>query len=291
MSSISSEVAAAQASSQAVDVARTPARREFLRKLNPKAIALQIAFAAAVIGLWQLLASTRVVDPFWTSEPSSIWSALLNELGSGTFQSAFGITLYETIMGFLISVVAGIVSGVVLFSAPLLFTVLRPFITLFNNLPRLVFAPLLVVYLGLGSWSRITLVISVVYVMVVLNTMAGLRSCEADHLFLAKAMGARRIATFVKFMLPSAIPSIFVSLQLGLTFAFLSAILGELMSGGDGLGSLISSDLSVYAFGNVFALLFIMAVVATIMSSLIRLLERRLLAWRRYEFRRHGGMS
>jgi len=142
-----------------------------------------------------------------------------------------------------------------------------------------------VLWLGVGTWSHIVLVITMVFFVVLLNTYAGLSSADRDHLLLAKVLGASRWKLFVSFLFPSAIPAIFVGLQLGLTYSFMGAVIGEIITGGSGLGAQIATYSSTYDSAKVFADLLLMAIVATALSAVIKAVESRLLGWRRYELR------
>jgi NitT/TauT family transport system permease protein len=271
---------------------RRPSRRMPRRRGEfAKSLALQIGFLVVVLGLWEGLSDAHVIDPFWTSSPRAVAVSFGHLLTDHSVLSAMGQTLYETLVGFVIAVVSGIVLGVLLFMIPLLQRATMPFLILFNNIPRLVFAPLLVLYFGIGGLSKIVMVLSVVFIIVILNTLAGLKSADPDHLLLARALGASRTATFVKFMLPAAVPSLFVAMQLGLTFSLITAIVGEMITGGDGLGSLVQAYLNVYAMGNMFALILIMALLATLLSAIIRFAENRLLSWRRFDVNARAAAS
>jgi NitT/TauT family transport system permease protein len=248
-----------------------------------RSLALQLGLLLVVLGSWEGLADSHVIDPFWTSSPHAVAASLAQLITQHDVLSAMGQTLYETMVGFVLSVIGGIVTGVLLFMIPLLQRATMPFLILFNNIPRLVFAPLLVLYFGIGGTSKIVMVVSVVYIIVILNTLAGLKSADSDHLLLARALGASRTTTFVKFMLPSALPSLFVAMQLGLTFSLITAIVGEMITGGDGLGALVSAYLNVYAMGDLFALIIIMALLATVLSAILRFAEDRMLGWRRFD--------
>jgi NitT/TauT family transport system permease protein len=152
-------------------------------------------------------------------------------------------------------------------------------------MPRLALTSLFVLWLGVGSKSHIVLVVTMVFFVVLLNTYAGFSSCDRDHLLLAKVLGASRWKLFTSFLFPSAIPAIFVGLQLGLTYSFMGAVIGEIITGGSGLGALIATYAATYDSAKVFADLLLMAIVATVLSGLIKAAESRLLGWRKHELR------
>ena len=129
------------------------------------------------------------------------------------------------------------------------------------------------------------LVVSIVFFIILINTYAGLQSTHRDMLVLAQTLGAGRLKTLWTFVIPSAVPTIFAGLQLGLTYALLSAVVGEMLTGGDGLGAQLALDLAAYRTADFFAELLMLAVVATVLSSAMQMLEAYLLRWRQYELR------
>jgi NitT/TauT family transport system permease protein len=203
--------------------------------------------------------------------------------------SALGTTVYETLAGFVISVVIGTVAGIVLYMVPFLQQTFQPFIAAVNSLPRLALAPLFILWFGIGSSGRIALIVTIVSFLILVNTYAGLQSASRDHLLLAKTLGAGPGQTFVKFMLPFAAPSIFAGLQLGMTYSFLGAVIAELISGGSGLGAQISSFQSDFETAGMFADFFLIGIVAAVLSFAMRVAERYVLAWRTVDLRGVAG--
>jgi NitT/TauT family transport system permease protein len=216
-------------------------------------------------------------------------SALVSGLTDGSLLSGLGTTLTETVIGFAIASVAGLLVAIAFYFWPLAERVFRPYMIAANNMPRLALTSLFVLWLGVGTWSHIVLVITMVFFVVLMNSYVGFTSTSRDNLILAKVLGASRIQLFTRFLLPGAVPGIFVGLQLGLTYSFMGAVIGEIITGGTGLGALISTYQATFDTAKVFADLLLMAIVATILSTLIRAVEVRLLGWRRHELRGLSG--
>jgi NitT/TauT family transport system permease protein len=279
---------AAPAMSRNPSTSTTPPARRRKRRITGRRIAvvaLQLAILVVVLGSWQLSAKFGWGNPLFTSAPAKIAAALWNGLTQGATLSNLGITMYETLIGFVASVVIGTVFGVLFFAVPFLQEVFRPYIAALNSLPRLALTPLFILWFGIGSGGRIALIITITAFIVLVNTLAGLQNASRDHLLLARTVGAGQVQTFTKFMLPSAAPAIFAGLQLGLTFSFLGAVIAELISGGSGLGAEISSDQSNFDTAGMFADLFLIGVVAAVLAGLMRLAERYLMSWREVDLR------
>lgn len=246
---------------------------------------IQIGVAVGVSVIWEVLSDLGAIPVLYVSRPTAILEALWTGLAGGTMLPALGVSLGETVIGFVIASVLGIVAGVVLYEVPSLERIVRPFLTALNNLPRLALTPLFVVWLGVGFVSHIALIVTMVFFVVLLNTFAGFQGTDRDYLLLAKVLGTSRWKLFTTFMFPAATPAIFVGLQLGLTYSFMGAVIGEIITGGIGLGALVSTYSASYNSAAVFALLLLMALVATALSSAMRVLETSLLRWRVLERR------
>lgn len=254
-------------------------------------LTVQLVFIVVVVAAWQLSATQGWVDRLFTSDPSDIITKFWAALSQGGLFGALGTTLYETLVGFAVAVALGTLTGVALYVSPVIRDAARPFIAAANSLPRLALAPLFVIWFGVGPTPHIILVITVVYFIIVINTSAALQSCSRDHLLLAKTLGVSRYQLFVKFMIPSAAPTLFAGYQLGLSYAFLSAVIAEIITGGSGLGADISVYQTQYNTTYLFDDLIVMCIVASLLAGLMALAERRVLAWQQLEFRGVGAAS
>jgi NitT/TauT family transport system permease protein len=272
-------------SRQAATRARGAASKSRAQRPLVFVLTYQLVVLAAVLLAWEASVDAGFVKELYVSKPSAIFAALVADILQGDIFLQVGVTVYETLTGFIISAVLGILAGIGLYRAPTAYRVLSPFITGINNLPRLALAPLFVLWFGLDTASRVALIISLVFFVVLLNTLAGLQSASRDHLLLAKTLGATPRQLFVKFVLPAAVPTIFAGLQLGLTYSFLTAVVGEMLTGSMGLGAQLQIMLTTYRTEQFFAALVLLAIVATALSASMRLVERRLLRWRIYEMR------
>jgi NitT/TauT family transport system permease protein len=156
-----------------------------------------------------------------------------------------------------------------------------PYFTVLNGLPRVALAPLFLLWFGIGPMSKITLAASITFFVMFYNTMAGVDSVDRDHLLLAKALGASRLQVFLKFVVPSAIPSIFAGLQLGFVYGMLGTVASEMLAGQAGLGVLLTRQAALFQMDEYFATLMLLALATTAISGLLEVLMRRLLQWQR----------
>lgn len=246
---------------------------------------LQLVAFVVLFGSWQGLAAAKIIDPAFTSEPTQFFPSFYHGVFGGKLISLMGTTLYETFYGFAIATLLGLVAGYLLAEFKVIDTVARPFLTGFNSLPRIALAPLFVLWFGLGSMSRVVLIVSLSFFIIAFNTYAGLQGVNRDHLLLSRSLGASRAERFFKFVLPSATPAIFAGLQLALTYAFLGAVVGEMLSGSQGLGGYLALEMGTFNTTAFFGGLVLLIIVALIVSRGVQLIENRLLRWRAAELR------
>lgn len=266
-----------------------PSRRKARRKKNVAVRVLQFLVIVALFGSWQLLAATKVLNPSFVSEPSEFFPSFWHGVVSGSLLSLMGATLYATFVGFAAAAILGLVAGYLFSEFKVLDMVARPFMTGFNSVPRIALAPLFVLWFGLGSLSVIVLIVSLSFFIVSFNTYAGLQSCSRDHLLLARTLGAGRFVRFTKFVLPSATPAIFAGLQLALTYAFLGAVVGEMLQGSQGLGGYLALQMGTFETTGFFGGLTLLIIVALIVAGVVRGVEKYLLRWKAYELRGTQG--
>jgi NitT/TauT family transport system permease protein len=246
--------------------------------------AARAATVVVVIGGWQLLASVKIIDPFFWGQPSRIVQQLNDWLRHGTAYGSIWlqiwITMKEAVLGFLFGVVAGVVVGVLLGQFRFMSEVLSPYIKIANAIPRIVLGSLFTVALGLGAISKVALAAVLVFFVVFFNAFQGVREVDRNLLANVRVLGASRLAITRHVVLPSALTWIIASLHVAFGLAIIGAIVGEFLGAQKGLGLVIATAQNNFNPNGVFGAMFIIAVLALTAEGLIGLLERRLLSWR-----------
>ena len=247
-------------------------------------IALQLIVLAVWLGGWELAAQTKLIDPFFFSQPSAVWDQIVTWTSNGTSQGSLGeqiqVTLEEAALGFVIGVVAGVVAGITLGRIRILADVFAPYIKVANSIPRIVLGSLFVVAFGLGLTSKVLLVIVLVFFGVFFNAFQGTREVDRNLMANAKLLGASRWKITTEVVMPSAFTWILASLHVSFGFAIIGAIVGEFLGSDRGLGNLIKSAQGNFNQSGVLACMVLTAVIALLAEFLITRLERRLLRWR-----------
>ena len=239
----------------------------------------QVALGVAVLLAWQG-ASGRLIDNFFISNPIDVGARLYRWTLDGSIFALIAATIYATAMGFVIGSVGGAMLGVWLGVSPLASRLLNPYLNALNALPKVALAPLFVLWFGLGIESKIALAAVLVLFLVFLNTFAGVREVDQDLIDGARLMRATRIQIIVKVIIPSATSWVFAGLKIAMPYALIGAVLGEMIAANRGLGYLVQFSGSQFDTAGVFAVLFVIALLAVGLNHLVDMAQSRMERWR-----------
>ncbi len=240
----------------------------------------RLAVVGIVLAIWQTVVGVGWVDPFWISSPKLVAEELWSEIASGALFADVAITVFEALIAFVISSALGIVAGLLLARSPFWDDVLAPLVLALNSLPRIALAPLIILWFGIGITAKVVTAFTLVFFILLVNTLGGAKNVDNDILTIAKLMGASERDILWKVTLPSTLPWIFAGLNLGLTYSLLGVIVAEILSSNQGLGFVIQSSAATFNTAGVFAGLITLAFVAWLFSALMRYVEARLLRWK-----------
>jgi NitT/TauT family transport system permease protein len=240
----------------------------------------RLIFLAVLILIWQGISETGSIDPIFIGDPIGIARFLFN----GFFINHQLIThllwtLFATLAAFLLGTVGGVLFGLLFAIYPAFERFLDPILSGLNALPRIALAPLFLLWFGLGVTSKIALGFSLTFFIVLASTVAGTRAVSQDHITLSRTLGASGSQRFKEIILPGAIPTIFSGLRLGLIYALLGVIGGEIIAAQFGLGQLLAYLAGTFQINGVFGVLFILAILGTSLTWLMTTIEMRLLKW------------
>ena len=239
----------------------------------------QTLLGIAVLLAWQG-ASGRLVDSFFISNPIDVGVRLYRWTADGSIFAHIAATVYATAMGFVIGAVVGALLGVWLGVSPFASRLLNPYLNALNALPKVALAPLFVLWFGLGIESKIALAAVLVLFLVFLNTFAGVREVDQDLIDGARLMKATRTQVILKVIIPSAMSWVFAGLKIAMPYALIGAVLGEMIAANRGLGYLVQFSGSQFDTAGVFAVLFVIALLAVGLNALVELVQTRMERWR-----------
>jgi NitT/TauT family transport system permease protein len=246
------------------------ARYAWLRQL--------IAFVL-LLGLWEAAGRAGLLNPLYAPEPSRIAAALIQLFADGEIWTHLEATFTAALGGLVLGIVVGIALGIVAALVPLVAELLAPVMTLLNAIPRVVMAPLFVIWLGIGLASKVALSFILVAVMIFFTVFTGIQQVDKRLVERIVTLGGGRLALIRHVYLPSVAAWVLGSLKVAVGFAFTGAVVGEFVAASRGLGYLLSFAQSTYNASLMLALvLLIMVVVLAIFAAAGRL-ERHLLRW------------
>ncbi|MFE4862822.1 ABC transporter permease [Streptomyces sp. NPDC056670] len=244
----------------------------------------RVLLLALVVALWEILARAEVIDPFNFSMPSAIWDQIREWAVHGTAQGSLWeqiwYTLYEALLGWILGVTAGVVLGITLGRIRFLAEVLGPYIKVLNAIPRIVLAPVFLIWFGLGPASKVASAVVLVFFPVFFNAFQGAREVDRNLVNNARILGASNRRVTLQVVVPSATSWIFTSLHVSFGFALIGAIVGEYIGATKGLGLLVAASQGTFNAAGVYAAMAILAVVALFTEGLLTFAERRLFRWR-----------
>jgi NitT/TauT family transport system permease protein len=249
-------------------------------------LAVQLAIFAAVVAIWEVGSRVRVsedrflVDPFFFSRPSRILARDLEWLRDGTIARHVLVTLTEAAGAFVTGVLGGVVVGFLLGRSDFWARVFSPYIQVLNALPRLIFAPILILLLGLDERSKIALGFSLVFFIVFFNAFQGVREVDRSVLNNARMLGAGERQLTRHVLLPSAMSWILASLHTSVGFAMVGAVIGEYIGASRGIGYVISQAEGNLDATGVWAGLVVLSVFVVVVEVLVTQLERRFVRWK-----------
>lgn len=247
-------------------------------------IGLRLLLALVIVAGWELGARAGVIDKFFWSQPSDIGATLWRWVTQGTDLGPLwvqvSVTMQETVGGFVVGSVLGVVSGVILGSNRLLADVLGPYIKGANAIPRVVVGALFAVSLGLDIKAKIATASVLVFFVVFFNAFQGVREVDRNLVANARILGANRRQLTTEIVIPSALSWIIASLHTSFGLALVGAVVGELFGAYQGIGELIYESKNLFDTSGVFAGMALLAAVALVAEALISALETRLIRWR-----------
>jgi NitT/TauT family transport system permease protein len=240
----------------------------------------QLALAAAMLLAWECASASRLVDPFFFSRPSDIARRLAHWISAGSLWPHVFTTFAEAVLAFAIGGLLGVLLGLALAVVPILSAVLDPYIRIANALPRVVLAPIFLLWFGLGIWSKVALGVAVVFFIVFFNTYRGVREVNRTILDNARMLGASRAQLIRHVLVPSALTWIFSSLQISVGMTIVAVVVAEYLGASRGIGYLIAQAEGVFDTTGVFAGMVVLAAWVLVVGALMGRFERRLLRWK-----------
>lgn len=233
----------------------------------------QIAILVLFFAQWEILARLGVIDSFILSQPSRILRTYAN-MAENNFFLHIGVTVFETLVGFLLGAALGTGLAVALWWNDFIAKVSEPYLVILNSLPKIALGPVIIILVGAGTEAIIFMALAISMIVTVLEMLSGFRRTDGEYIKMARTFGASKAQIFLKIVFPYNITTLFNSLKINIGLSLVGVIAGEFLVSKAGLGYLIVYGGQVFKLDLVMASVLVLSVVAALMYEGVVLLER-----------------
>lgn len=237
---------------------------------------LRIVLIAAFLVVWQVASDREWIDSFIFSSPGEIAECFWRMAKDQSLFHHIGVTVFETLVSFGLSVVIGLFVAIALWSVKGLAEVLEPFLVVLNSLPKSALAPLLIVWLGATTKTIIVAGVSVALFGTILNLYTGFLEVDREQIKLIYTLGGGRRKAMTKVILPSTLPLFVSIMKVNIGLCLVGVIIGEFLAANEGLGYLIIYGSQVFQLNLVMMSIFILCIIAFLLYQIIAWIEKRM---------------
>lgn len=252
-------------------------QKKYLQKLKAKRrliILLRVLLLIFIFAFWEAVTRLNWLDPFIFSSPSRMLNTFIRLYKEGSLFTHVGTTLWETVVGFLLGTIFGILIAIVLWLSETCSKVLEPYLVVANALPKIALGPVFIVWMGAGSVAIITVAVTVSLIVTVLEVYTGFLETDSEKIRLVQSFGANRKQILTKVVLPSAFPVMMNALKVNVGMSWVGVIVGEFLVSKAGLGYLIVYGGQVFQLDLVMTSVLILSVLAALMYFGVQLLGK-----------------
>lgn len=254
-------------------------RLKYLKKRKKEKIfvfSMQILLFIAFIFLWELFARLKIINTFLTSSPSKIITTLVNLYNTNILFNHISITVYETILSFVLSIFIGIVIASILWWNNLLSKIIDPYLTILNSLPKVALGPIIIIWIGANINSIIFMALLISSIISVITIYNGFKNTDIEKIKLMKSLNATKFQIYTTLILRGNIDTIISSLKINISMCLIGVIMGELLVSKEGIGYLIMYGSQVFNLNLVMTGVILLVIISCILYYLISYLERKL---------------
>lgn len=233
----------------------------------------QISIIIAFFLIWEAASRLYWVDPLLFSSPSRIFQSLLERFAAGTMVPHLSVTLFETILGFLIGTIGGVIVATLLWSFTRFSKIMDPYLVVLNAMPKVALGPMIIVAFGPGYTSIIMMGVLVSVIITTLTVYSAYNEVDPNYLKVLKSFGATRWQCFKEAIFPATLPTMISTLKVNIGLSWVGVIVGEYLVSKEGLGYLIIYGFQVFDFTLVMSSLVIIALLAAMMYKVVEKIE------------------
>ena len=251
----------------------------YLKGIKRRAIkinAIRIAIFVIFLMIWELSYRIGLTDGFIFSSPSRIALSLYALASLGELIKHSAITLYETLLGFIIASAGGTLIALLMWFNETVRKIAEPYLVVLNSLPKIALGPLIIIWFGSGRTAIVVMAVLITVIVTVITMLAGFISTDENKILLMKTLGANKFQILAKLVLPSSIPAFISMLKINIGLSWIGSIMGEYLVSEAGIGYLIVYGGQVFRLDLVYASTLVLCILATGMYALVSLAERKI---------------
>ncbi len=233
-----------------------------------------------MLGLWRLIVALEDYPTYLLPSPERVWLRLIDVLLDGSLLRHTWVTVREILGGLALGLTVALALGYVLAKSPLLESILAPYLVASQAIPIVALAPLLVIWFGAGSLSKVLVCALTLFFPVLVNTIVGVRGVDSELHDLLRSLEATPLQVMRYLELPASLPVLFGGLKVGAALSVIGAVVSEFVSSDRGLGFLVNLARGLFDTPLMFVALFTLMILALVLYGGVALLERAVLRWR-----------
>lgn len=256
------------------------------RRTVPASV-VQLAILLAIVCAWEYGVHAGVISGFLFGSPSGTAQAAWKLIQSGELWEHTYYTLWASVIGFVAGTLLGTVPGLLLWYSPYVARVIEPFLVAINSVPKIAFAPLVILWFGTGLISKIALSISLTSIVALLAAFQAAKDADPDLQKMLVSLGASKWQIFRKVVIPSSLPYVISTFRINIGFALVGTVVGEFISSSYGIGHVIFVASSLYDLNTVWVGIFSLMALGFVLYAGVELIERKLLRWKDQTYATH----
>ncbi|KAF1042761.1 ABC transporter permease [Xylophilus sp.] len=247
---------------------------------RPPVLATQLLILAVLFAGWEYGVHTQAISGFLFGSPSGIVQAGWRLARSGELWEHANYTLWASAAGFVVGTALGTLPGLALWYTPYGARVVEPFLVAINSVPKIAFAPLVILWFGTGLVSKVALSVSLTAIVALLAAFQAAKDTDVDIQRMLVSLGATKRQIFLKVVVPSALPYVISTFRINIGFALVGTVVGEFISSKYGIGHVIFVASSLYDLNTVWVGIFALMALGFVLYAGVDFAEKRLLGWK-----------
>lgn len=248
-----------------------------LKKEKKIVFAWQLLILIAFFALWETASRLYWIDPLIFSSPTKVFQVIIEKISDGSIISHAEITLLETILGFIIGTIAGIIIATMLWSSLRFSKIMDPYVVIMNAMPKVALGPIIIVAIGPGLSSIVIMGAIISVIVTALVVYAGFMGVDPNYEKVLRSFGATRWQIFKEAVFPATLPTMISCLKVNVGLSWVGVVVGEFLVSEKGLGYMIIYGFQVFDFTLVMASLLLISIFAGIMYKVVEKIESLLI--------------